>query len=190
MCRHRDFRCYIGTGSANEYGLGTQVQQRSRAAAAELLGGVLTQGATGSARACTLARSAPRHGSARARSWAARSARSAPGQDTRSGQGALARRHTDGPLRAALLKTTVTCEAWRQSLVLLPSCSKSCDLFASPRTNPDTDTGTGPIPPVTVFRVKAYSGGVLARAGTARGFTLSVDLSLAELRHPPLLQGA
>jgi len=26
------------------------------------------------------------------------------------------------------------------------------------------DTGTGPIPPVTVFRVKAYSGGVLARA--------------------------
>jgi len=39
-----------------------------------------------------------------------------------------------------------------------------CNLFASPRTNPDTDTGTGPIPPVTVFRVKAYSGGVLARA--------------------------
>jgi len=37
-------------------------------------------------------------------------------------------------------------------------------LFASPRTNPDTDTCTGPIPPVTVFRVKAYSGGVLARA--------------------------
>ena len=29
----------------------------------------------------------------------------------------------------------------------------------------DTDTGgTGPIPHVTVFRVKAYSGGVLARA--------------------------
>jgi hypothetical protein len=26
------------------------------------------------------------------------------------------------------------------------------------------DTGTGPITPVTVFRVKAYSGGVLARA--------------------------
>ena len=28
----------------------------------------------------------------------------------------------------------------------------------------DTDTGTGPIPPVTVFRVNAYSGGALARA--------------------------
>ena len=45
-----------------------------------------------------------------------------------------------------------------------------CDLFASPRTNPDTDTGTGPIvtpiPPVTVFRVKDYIGGVLARALT------------------------
>jgi hypothetical protein len=40
-------------------------------------------------------------------------ARSAPGQDTQSGQGALARRHTDGPLWAALLKTTVMCEAWQ-----------------------------------------------------------------------------
>jgi hypothetical protein len=46
---------------------------------------------------------------------AARSAiRSLPGRDTRSGQGALARRHTDGPLCAALLKTTVMCEAWRR----------------------------------------------------------------------------
>ena len=39
-------------------------------------------------------------------------ARSAPGRDTQSAQGALARRHTDGPLWAALLKTTVMCEAW------------------------------------------------------------------------------
>jgi hypothetical protein len=38
-------------------------------------------------------------------------ARSAPGRDMRSGQGALARRHIDGPLCAALLKTTVMCEA-------------------------------------------------------------------------------
>jgi hypothetical protein len=38
-------------------------------------------------------------------------ARSAPGRDTRSGQGALARRHTDGPLWAALLKMTVMFEA-------------------------------------------------------------------------------
>ena len=36
---------------------------------------------------------------------------STPGRDTRSGQGALARRHTDAPLCAALLKTTVMCEA-------------------------------------------------------------------------------
>jgi hypothetical protein len=28
----------------------------------------------------------------------------------------------------------------------------------------DTDTGTGPIPPITVSKVNAYSGGVLARA--------------------------
>jgi hypothetical protein len=57
---------------------------------------VLTQRATGSSRTC---------------SWAARSRRDLlQGQDTRSGQGALARRHTDGPLRAALLKTTVRCE--------------------------------------------------------------------------------
>ncbi len=106
---------------------------------------------------------------------AARLARSAPGQDTRSGQGALARRHTDGPLRAALLKTTVTCEAWRRShddpssFLLLAPCSllQELRLFVGPKPRflvPDTDTGTGPIPPVTVFRVKAYSGGVLARA--------------------------
>ena len=40
-------------------------------------------------------------------------------------------------------------------------------LFVGPKARflvPDTDTGTGPIPPVTVFRVKAYSGGALARA--------------------------
>ena len=91
------------------------------------------------------------------------SARSATGQDTRSGQGALARRHTDGPLRAALLKTTVRCEGLaRRSLLFLVLLLQELRLFASPRTNPDT--GTGPIPPVTVFRVKAYSGGVLARA--------------------------
>jgi hypothetical protein len=45
-------------------------------------------------------------------------ARSAPGQDTRSGQGALARRHTDGPLCAALLKTMVMCEAWRRRTIV------------------------------------------------------------------------
>jgi len=45
--------------------------------------------------------------------------RSAPGQDTRSGQGALARRHADGPLCATLLKTTVMCKAWRRCTTLL-----------------------------------------------------------------------
>ena len=41
------------------------------------------------------------------------SARSAPKQEARSGQGALARRHTDGQLRAALLKTAVR---WSEGL--------------------------------------------------------------------------
>jgi hypothetical protein len=41
--------------------------------------------------------------------------------------------------------------------------SNSCD-YSQVIKVPDTDTGTGQIPPVTVFRVKAYSGGVLARA--------------------------
>jgi hypothetical protein len=50
-------------------------------------------------------------------------ARSAPGQDTRSGQGTLARRHTDGPLWAALLKTTVMCEAWRRRKIAPPDPS-------------------------------------------------------------------
>ncbi len=70
-----------------------------------------------------------RHRSARTCSLAARLARFAPGQDTRSGQGSLARRHTDGQLRTALLKTTVTCEAWRRlhDAPSVPSCSKGCD---------------------------------------------------------------
>jgi hypothetical protein len=93
------------------------------------------------------------------------SAQSATGQDTRSGQGALARRHTHGPLRAALLKTTVRCEGLvRRRSSFLVLLLQELRLFVGPKTNPDTDTGTGPIPPVTVFRVKAYSGGVLARA--------------------------
>ena len=49
--------------------------------------------------------------------WCTLKARSAPGQDTRIGQGALARRHTDGPLWAALLKTTVMCEAWHRGTI-------------------------------------------------------------------------
>jgi len=50
-----------------------------------------------------------------------------------------------------------------QPPVLFFCCEKLC-LFVGPKTNPDPDTGTAPIPPVTVLRVKAYSGGVLARA--------------------------
>ena len=48
---------------------------------------------------------------------------STPRQDTRSGQGALARRHTDGSLWAALLKTTVMCEAWRRRMIAPPDPS-------------------------------------------------------------------
>jgi hypothetical protein len=49
-------------------------------------------------------------GSARTCSLRCTLARSSPGRDTRSGQRALARRHTDGQLCADLLKTTVMCE--------------------------------------------------------------------------------
>ena len=45
--------------------------------------------------------------------------RSALGRDMRSVQGALARRHTDGPLWAALLKTMVMCTVWRRCTTLL-----------------------------------------------------------------------
>jgi hypothetical protein len=41
-------------------------------------------------------------------------------------------------------------------------CSNNC-YYSQVLKVPDTDTGTGPIPPVTVFRVKSYNGGVLAR---------------------------
>jgi hypothetical protein len=58
---------------------------------------------------------------------AARSARSVPGQDTRSGQGTLARRHTDGPLWVALLKTTVMCEAWRRRTIAPPDPSRTAE---------------------------------------------------------------
>ena len=85
-------------------------------------------------------------------------------RDMRSGQGALARRHTDGPLWSPLLKTTATCEVWRRRTIVLWILLQLLRPFTSPRIIPDTDTGTGPIPPVTVFRVKAYIGGVLARA--------------------------
>ena len=58
---------------------------------------------------CTLTPAAPLH--AQRTAGLLHVARSAPGRDTRSGPGALSRRHTDGPLCAALLKTTVMCEA-------------------------------------------------------------------------------
>ena len=98
-------------------------------------------------------------------------ARSGLREDTRSGQGALARRHTDGPLRAALLKTTAMCKAWRLMHTILSFFGRFARAAAE-RPNPillyhwvlDTDTGTGPIPSITVSGVNAYSGGVLARA--------------------------
>jgi hypothetical protein len=80
-----------------------------------------TQWRHGSARTCSL------HCTLTPAACAARSARSVPGQDTRSGQGALARRHTDGPLWAALLKTTVMCEAWRRRTIAPPDPSRTDD---------------------------------------------------------------
>jgi hypothetical protein len=82
---------------------------------------VLTKGRHGSTRTCNL------HCTLTPAACAARSARSAPGQDTRSGQGALARRHTDGPLWAALLKTTVMCEAWRRRTIAPPDPPRTAD---------------------------------------------------------------
>ena len=91
-------------------------------------------------------------------------ARSAPGQDTRSGQGG-SRSQTrftqdDGYVRG------VAADALR---LFGSSSTSSSRLFGQTPILPynwvlDTDTGTGPIPPVSVSRVNAYSGGELARA--------------------------
>ena len=110
-----------------------------------------------------------RHWSARAR--ARRDPRYAPAgtqelrsrairrQETRSGQGALARRHTDGPLRAALLKATLRCGGLDPTALSCSfACSEKLRLFESPKTNSDPDSGTGPTPPVTVLRVKPIAG--------------------------------
>jgi hypothetical protein len=59
------------------------------------------------------------------------------------------------------------CEAWRRRTIAPPDPSRTAE-----RQKPnspynwvlDTDTGTGPIPSITVSKVNAYSGGVLARA--------------------------
>ena len=131
----------------------------------------LNQG-TKNARACSFAARLARSGLYQ---WgdgtpAGLQTRSAPGQDTRSGQGALARRHTDGPLRAALLKTTAMCKAWRLMHYARPPPDPSRTLFqqlisfSHYNSVLDTYTGTGPIPSITVSGVNAYSGGVLARA--------------------------
>ena len=90
------------------------------------------------------------------------------GQGTRSGQGALARRHTDGPLRAALLKTTLRCEG-------LGARSQPPSFLACFFSNESSIRRRVLITllPVYWYRSntachgvwsKAYSGGVLARA--------------------------
>ena len=115
-----------------------------------MTGSILTQGCTGTPEPA--AWRDPLQGTERESTQL--SAQSAPGQETRSGQGALARRHTDGPLRAALLKTTLRCEGLEaRSQPPLFFALKSCV------SSQDTDTGgTGPIPNVTVFRVKPIAG--------------------------------
>jgi hypothetical protein len=99
----------------------------------------------GSARTCSL------HCTLTPAACAARSARSAPGRDTQSGQGALARRHTDGPLWEALLKTTVMCKAWRRCTTLLGILLELLQLLstsASPR-----DKSLIPIPVPVQYRL-------------------------------------
>ena len=71
---------------------------------------VLSQGATGT-QACSPCCTPTRSG------------RTIRRQETRSGQGALARRHTDGPLRAALLKATLRCGGLDPTAL---SCSFAC----------------------------------------------------------------
>ena len=84
--------------------------------------------------------------------------------------GSRSQRHTDGPLRAALLKTTAMCKARRLMHYARPPSDPSRTLFEQLSSFShynsvlDTDTGTGPIPSITVSRVNAYSGGVLAKA--------------------------
>ena len=86
------------------------------------------------------------------------STRSAPKQEARSGQGALARRHTDGPLRAALLKTTLRCEGLDPIATFCSDslrCSKSSDCSWVLKLGP---WYLVPILPVTVLRVKSIAG--------------------------------
>jgi hypothetical protein len=105
---------------------------------------LVPNGRHGSARTCSL------HCTLTPAACAARSARSVPGQDTRSGQGALARRHTDGPLWAALLKTTVMCEAWRRRTIAPPDPCRTAE-----RPNPILlITGSSiPIPVPGLYRL-------------------------------------
>jgi hypothetical protein len=80
------------------------------------------------------------------------------GRDTRSGQGALASRHTDGPLWAALLKTTVMCKAWRRCTTLLGIPLEPLQLqatSASPRTK-----SLIPIPVPVQYRLSRCCPGV------------------------------
>jgi hypothetical protein len=67
----------------------------------------------------------------------------------------------DGYVRG--LAPTHDCSSSGSSLHQLVS-SRAAALFSPYNLVLDTDTGTGPIPPITVSRVNAYSGGVLARA--------------------------
>jgi hypothetical protein len=88
-----------------------------------MTGSILTQGCTGTPEPA--AWRDPLQGTERESTQL--SAQSAPGQETRSGQGALARRHTDGPLKAALLKTTFRSEGLgARSLVLLVPLLAPC----------------------------------------------------------------
>ena len=100
------------------------------------------------------------HRNARACSFAARLTRSSAirRQETRSGQGALARRHTDGPLRAALLKTTLRCDGLDPIATFCSDsfrCSKSSDCSWVLKLGP---WYLVPILPVTVLRVKPIAG--------------------------------
>jgi len=72
----------------------------------------------------------------------------------RSGQGALARRHTDGPLWAALLKTTVMYKAWRRCTTLLGILLELFLLVCSAKPQFFLITGSSiPIPVPSQYRL-------------------------------------
>jgi hypothetical protein len=118
---------------------------------------------------CGSARTCSSHCTLTPAACAAHSARSAPGRDTRSGQGALARRTQTGRYGRLYSRRRLCARRGADARLLLRILLELVQLLA---------TSDSP-------RAKS-----LIPINTVRRFTLSVDLRLTGLRHPPSLQGA